>query len=158
MRSGGWKKYKKSINVEGGNEIEINKCVSMFIREMRVTKWKSNIYLLVLEFADVSKHFRIKKVIMQIVCIRKSILTNINCQNCLGQNYIIGPAVSSRCGYRLRLSLSKAASSLHYARNFLILSKNHEVWFYFRLVAAAVFKFAEIFFSFVHACSKLTDP
>ena len=43
MWSGGWKKYKKSINVEGGNvrggwifRFKINKRVFTFIREMRV--------------------------------------------------------------------------------------------------------------------------
>ena len=67
----GEKKIKKSLNVEGGKKIKINKCVSMFIREMRVlNKMKVKyIYLLVLEFAEVSKHFKIKKVIMQIVCV-----------------------------------------------------------------------------------------
>ena len=35
MRSGGWKKSKKSITVEGGKKIKMNKHVSTFIREMR---------------------------------------------------------------------------------------------------------------------------
>ena len=36
MRSGGWKKSKKSINVEGGFFFKISKRDFTFIREMRV--------------------------------------------------------------------------------------------------------------------------
>ena len=37
-RSGGWKKSKKSINVEGGFFFKISKRDFTFIREMRVLK------------------------------------------------------------------------------------------------------------------------
>ena len=87
-----------------------------------------SIYLLVLASADVSKHLKIKKVIMLNICFWKTIPTNINCQNCK-QLYYGACTQFYMWLWTKTVSVSKTASNLHYTRNFSVLSKNHEVWF-----------------------------